>query len=504
MNINLNRKIKIPIYEQIKKQITDKIISGEWKKGFILPSERELSKILGVNRSTINRAYLDLKSEGLVSSQIGSGTVVNRQIEKTSSKYDYLVPEIDWPQHMVINSELKNNKIIKKILKNQSDEIISFAGGFVGDDSLPVRMLQKLSTDCFKKYTSKMIAPAEVYGISELRKEICIHMLDKGINSTLRECMILSGSQQGIDFFSRAFLNHGDIVFTESPTYIGAIQIFKSYGAKVIGIPIDEDGMNTDIMENYLNRYKPKFIYTIPTYQNPSGTTLSTKRRNKLLELAYSYQIPILEDDPYSDIGFENRIIPPLKALDSYDYVAYLSTFSKKFYMGGRIGWIICNNEILQKFGELKQITDLHANTVNQYFIYEALKNGLLREHMNLLISQVREKRDLMIEELLKKGIPEKSFSIPKGGFYIWLKIDEEINMNNFLARCKNEKVLVMPGDAFFPNTYGINQYIRLNYSSPSLKAIPEGVSRIVNSLNYSRKMNHIEEENKFSDNPIV
>ncbi len=487
MIISFNRNIKTPVYLQIKNQIVDKILSGEWKDGFVLPSERELSKILGLNRSTINRAYWELKADGFVTSQVGSGTVVDRQNPGACINPDFYVPEVEWNQIMRSGHEMRNKRIIKKALQSESEEdFISFAGGFVGKDILPFEIMQEISKECFSKYGSKILCPTSVFGIYELREEICKYVLEVGINASVHECMILSGSQQGIDYFARMFISPGDIIFTEAPTYIGAVEIFKAYHAKVIGIPIDENGMRTDILDIYLQRYKPKFIYTIPTYQNPSGTTMPIERRKKLLELCYLNQIPILEDDPYSEIGFDGKIYPSLKSLDRHGYVSYLSTFSKKFYMGGRIGWIICSREILKRFGDLKQFTDLHTNTVNQYFILEVLKKNLLKDHVSKLRNKVLEKKNLMVEEIQKHQGIQVFFEIPKGGFYIWLRLPDEINMVDFFESCKKEKVSVMPGDTFFPAGSCDHSYLRINYSYPELNEIPKGIDRLFNALSKS------------------
>ena len=479
----INRQSKTPIYMQLKNQIIEKIVSGEWPSEYLLPSERTLSESLGLNRSTVNKVYWELKAEGFLTSKVGSGTSVSGTSASTPST-DY-VPPLDWYRLLKRDYDARNTETIKRALEAiDMSGTISFAGGFAGPDVLPFEMVQSISAQCFETYGTRVLSPTGVLGLQELRKAIC-HILPFHVNS--ESCMILSGSQQGVDFVARALIQPGDLVFTEAPTYIGAIEIFKAYQAKVVGIPIDSDGMRIDILENYLKRYHPKLIYVTPTFQNPSGTNLSLKRRERLLELAYLYQIPIVEDDPYSEIQFERESPPILKALDKHDHVIYISTFSKKFYMGGRVGWMIANPLLIKRLGEIKQITDLHVNTLSQYIMLEAIRSGKLKIHLENMTKKIHEKCVLMAAELDRQKIEGIQYTVPKGGFYIWLKLPSTVNPQQFYDQCKRLKVAVMPGHPFFPEGDYQDNYVRINYSYPSHSEITTGVKRLAKAIEASQ-----------------
>lgn len=504
MSLNINRQSKTPIYVQLKNQIIEKITSGEWHSGYILPSERTLSESLGVNRSTVNKVYWELKAEGFLTSKVGSGTLVSTIYTSESDEsgaLDY-VPPPDWHRLLKRDYDARNTEMIKRALEAiDLSGTVSFAGGFAGPDVLPFESVKSLASYCLDHYGARVLSPTGVLGLPELRKAIC-HTLP--FHATSESCMILSGSQQGVDFVARALIQPGDLVFTEAPTYIGAIESFKAYQAKVVGIPIDKHGMRLDVLENYLKRYHPKLIYVTPTFQNPSGTNLSLERRERLLELAYLHQIPIVEDDPYSDIRFEKEVTPTLKSLDRHGYVIYISTFSKKFYMGGRVGWVIADAQLIKRFGEIKQITDLHVNTFSQYILYEAIHSGKLKKHIRYMTSEIEAKCRLMASELKRHQIEGIEYTLPKGGFYIWMKLPDTVNPQKFYDQCKNLKVAVMPGDPFFPEGGYLDNYVRINYSYPSHEEIIVGVERLAKAVNASRINPSEQSETADFDNLIV
>jgi len=487
MKLEINRNSRTPIYMQIINQLTRQIISGNLEEGYVLPSERKLSEELEINRSTVNKAYNDLKADGLIVSKMGKGTVVQGQMSKGTTDFNKYIPKIQWNQMINKNMRGDSTKIIKQVIGviNQED-VISFAGGFVGSKYLPVNEIRKISDQCYEKYGSKMLLPTSVYGCYELRNALQERMKSKGINCSLNQIMVLTGSQQGLDYFARCFIQPGDMVFVEEPSYLGAIEVFKSYRAQVVGIPIDENGMRVDILENYLLKYRPKFIYTLPTFQNPSGHNMSLERRKKLLELAYTYQIPILEDDPYSDLRFEGESLPSLKALDKHGYVTYLSTFSKSLFMGYRIGWVIAEDPLIEEFGTLKQMTDLHSNTASQYILTEVIQSGFLDRHIRSMIAIYKTKKELMVNEIRKYEIEGLEINDSAGGFYIWCKMPENLRPVELMDHCERFKVAIMPGEPSFPNGTIGETYVRLNYTFPSESEIVEGVRRFAQAVRSS------------------
>jgi DNA-binding transcriptional MocR family regulator len=331
MNIIINRETKVPIYLQIKKQIADKISCGELPANYILPAERILSSELNVNRSTIIKAYMELKAEGLVESRVGSGTVVLTPLSKESDETDRMyIPPIRWNQLESRSFVRSNDDSINSILSVFGKEkIISFASGISPKDSYELELMKELQIKLLDKHKEEVFMPTPVDGSTVLKNTIKQLLKQKGISAGNKQIMITSGSQQGIEFFGKLMIEPGDVVIVEEPTFIGAMQAFESYGAKIIGVPMNEDGMRLDILESYIIKYRPKFIYTQPNYQNPTGITMSIEKSKELLRLAYYYNIPILEDDPYGELNYEGPQMPSLKSLDNNDYVVYLSSFSK-------------------------------------------------------------------------------------------------------------------------------------------------------------------------------
>lgn len=487
MNIHINKNSKTPIYRQIVNQMSQKIISGELADGYPLPSERKLSELLGVNRTTVNKAYMELKSDGFILSQTGKGTMVQGQISKEMLNRERFVPRLQWQQFLNHDIHKNDSSLIKRVMNSGNEkETITLAGGFVNTSLLNMACIEKTMSLCFKKYGEKLFSASSVYGLYELRKLIASRMEQKGIRAHANQVIITSGSQQGVEYFARSLIKAGDMVIVEEPSYLGAIEIFKAYGAQVVGIPIDHHGMRVDILEKYLLKYRPKFIYTIPTYQNPSGVTMSIERRNQLLELAYLYRIPIVEDDPYSDIVLEGAEISALKALDRFGYVTYIGTISKCLFMGLRIGWVISDERLIEEFGSLKQISDLHTNTLGQYLLIELIKNKVLEAHIARLLPIYRHNKKLMMDTIESYHVPEMEITPSTGGVYLWCRLPQNLNMNEFVQKCRENKVLIMPGEPFFAGgTVGEN-YIRLNYSSPSETEIVEGIRRLMHSIKAS------------------
>lgn len=501
MYIRLNKKLKAPLYQQIKNQIIQQILSGELSAGDILPSERQLAEHLEVNRSTVNKAYWELKSEGFIDSQIGSGTVVAEQHSRAGTHFNSYVAPMPWPQIMTQPHQMSSNTIIKTALEAISyPDTISFAGGFAGNDLLPLKLWDDLLAKCTQKYGTKLMHPTPLLGLQELRNALCKQASTKHMHVHLNECMITSGAQQALSYLSKLFLSPGDMVFTAAPSYVGAIEVFKSHGAKVVGIPTDQFGIDTDILENYLLRYRPKFIYLNPNFQNPTGTCLPLERRHKILELAYLYQIPIIEDDPYSEIYFKPNHIPTLKALDKHNYVIYVSTFSKILFMGGRVGWVFASEEIISRLGVLKQVTDLHANTLHQYLMFDAIESGGLSKHLSTIRSQIKLKQDAMVKALRQSNMEDLSFLIPDGGFYLWLKLPEKVHPQSFYDACKKLKVAVMPGDPFFPQAMADHVYIRINYTYPDLDEIQEGIRRLTEAMRIATLKNKPKSDYRITD----
>lgn len=484
MDIVINRESQTPIYIQIKKQIEDQIASGKLPPNFILPAERVLCDKLHVNRSTIIKAYMELKAEGLVESKVGSGTVVLAQLSRESDQDNMYIPPLRWSQLESKRVTKLNEQTISNILSVfEKEKLISFASGISSADSYSLDLLKDMQNHINEKYKEKLFMPTPVDGCSELKNTIKSCLLEKGINAGLKQIMVTSGSQQSIEFFARLLIEPGDVVLVEEPTYIGAIQAFESYDARLVGIPMDEDGMRLDILESCLVKFRPKFIYVQPNFQNPTGATMSFKRRKEILKLAYFYNVPILEDDPYGELHYSGEQLPSLKSLDSNDYVIYSSSFSKTISFSLRVGYVVASESIINKFIKFKQITDIQTSTMSQYIIHEFVSKGYIKPHLEKIRSNYKYKRDLMMTELSKASIPDLKIFAANGGYFIWVKLPNNIRISELTKMLGSMGVVIMPGDVFYPGYSFDNNYIRLNFSYPKESEILEGIKILVECI---------------------
>jgi len=289
----------------------------------------------------------------------------------------------------------------------------------------------------------------------------------------------------------------------EAPTYMGAISVFRTLWIRLISVPVNEAGMDLDVLERVLARIRPKFIYTLPTFQNPSGTTLSLERRRKLVELAYRHQVPIVEDDPYSLLRYHGETLPSLKALDPHGYVIHLSTFSKILFPGLRIGWLAAPKRLIERLAPLKRAMDLFTNAPVQVVLYEFGRRGLLESHLRLVREEYRRGRDIMAQSL-KEQIPKLRWQLPEGGFYIWSRLPRGVDGRTLLREAAKEGVTFLPGEFFFADGQG-QEWIRLTFVSQPPGLIEEGVRRLARALRrVMRRKQQMASEKTAVTKPIV
>lgn len=480
MRLDINREGSMPVYLQIADRIKEQIRSGILPEGFVLPPERKMADDHHVSRTTVIKAYEELKALGLVASRVGQGTVVTeRKLPETKGSEPLIFPMSWYPLFDKKMTNLSDTVSEVMNIGNQSS-LISLAAG-IGDPRLyPVNELQEIQHKFPINSDHLNMSPVE--GYYPLRESICRLMRFRNLSVTAKETMILAGSMQGIDYAARTFLSPGDAVIVEEPTFLQAIQCFRATGARIIGIPMDEEGIRLNILEAQLARYKPKFIYTIPNFHNPTGISMSMERRLGLLKLAYHFQVPILEDDPYGDIAFGKEKLPPLKALDPYGYVIYLSTFSKVLFPGLRMGWVVAPEPVMKKFMRLKQITDLHVNTDSQILVNRYLRKGFYEDHLRQILPVYKKKRDAAIHVLREeKGLIH--FKCPEGGFYLWCRIPYQVSQKKLLALCAEQGMIYTPGTVFFPQESDGEHWLRLNYTYETTERLTEGAALLLKSI---------------------
>ncbi len=392
-----------------------------------------------------------------------------------------------WDYRYAQRTQRMKASAIRELLKvTEQPDMISFGGGFPAAEIFPVEEFKRACNYVLEHKGADALQYGGTDGYVPLREMIARHSTQMGINVDVDNILITSGSQQALDLLGKIFINRGDRILVESPTYLGALQAWNAYGAEYITVPTDEDGMRTDFLEEAL-RIGPKFIYVLPNFQNPTGTTLPMERRQRLIELADRYGVPIIEDDPYGQLRYEGDHLPAVELLDSRmreqngtytGNVIYLSTFSKILAPGLRLAWVIAPKEVMRKLSLAKQGTDLHTSTFNQIIAHEVGQHGFIDEHVKVIRKVYFERRNTMLDAL-EEHMPEGvCWTRPQGGLFLWVTLPQQIDTTEMLKQAIEEKVAYVPGESFYPDGSGKNT-MRLNFSYSCPEKINEGIFRL-------------------------
>ncbi len=402
-----------------------------------------------------------------------------------------------WKSRYAQRTQRMGRSIIRELLKfTQQPDIISFAGGLPAPELFPLEQCEAAACRLLHEHGAAALQYGPTEGYLPLRRFICERMSRYGIKAEPSNILITSGSQQALDLVGKMLINPGDRVLVEEPTYLGALQAWNAYQADYVSVPQDDNGLRTELLEGAL-RVGPKFMYILPNFQNPGGTTLSLERRLDLVRLANKYGIPLLEDDPYGALRFEGEHLPPLVALDA-DYqtgaapnghgymegnVIYLGTFSKTLAPGLRLGWVVAPVEVVDQLVMMKQGTDLQTSSFDQMLAYEMVKDGFMDEHIRTIRRVYRERRDVMLAAL-ERYFPEGcSWTRPEGGLFLWARVPEWIDTGDLMAEAVQAKVAYVPGFAFYPDPAHGRNTMRLNFSNAEPVQMEEGLRRLGNLL---------------------
>ena len=382
---------------------------------------------------------------------------------------------------------LKSSEIRDLLKYAHVPGMISFGGGLPNPESFPTEELKAILDDIMENYASSALQYGETEGLSELKEQLADYLKrDENINVNPENIMLTTGSQQALYALPIIFANPGDYVITEAPTYVGMLSSLNANQIKSVSVSLDEQGMITTELEDKLKDLKsrgvkPKFIYTIPTFQNPAGYTMTLDRRKYLLELATQYNVPIIEDNPYGDLRYSGQKIPTLKSMDKNEMVSYLGTFSKIMAPGLRTGFTVSQPEVLDEFNKLKQAMDLATNSLSQYIAYEYIRKGIIYKQVPKTIDLYRRKRDIMLEAL-DDDMEDATWSRPDGGMFLWVKLNKNIDSLKMLKRAINNKVAYVTGSAFYHNEPERNT-MRLNFTYSSDDDIKEGIKRLAKTV---------------------
>jgi 2-aminoadipate transaminase len=404
-----------------------------------------------------------------------------------------------WERRYAQRTQGMGSSAIRELLKlTENPDVISFAGGLPAAELFPIEMFKTATDKVLTEHGRQALQYGTTEGYRPLREYIVQKMERYGIHATPDNVLITSGSQQALDLLGKLLVNSGDLILTERPTYLGAIQAWRGYKAEFITVPIDDDGLRVDMLEEALTA-GPKFMYILPNFQNPGGVTLSLERRRQLIKFADKYGIPIIEDDPYGQLRFEGEHIPPLVVLDGevmvrknghsngqgfgHGNVIYTSTFSKTLAPGLRLAWLVAPTNVVKQCVMVKQGMDLHTSSFVQMVAYEAIQTGELDAHVRRIRDVYRERRDVMLRAMAEHFPSAVRWTRPQGGLFLWATLPDGMDAAAILPLAVAKQVAFVPGAAFYPNakpdnTLGRNT-MRLNFSNATPEKIEVGIKRL-------------------------
>jgi 2-aminoadipate transaminase len=393
-----------------------------------------------------------------------------------------------WSERYAQRMKSVRRSEVRELLKlTEQPGMISFAGGLPAPELFPVDRVEEACHTVLRNHGQQALQYSTTEGYRPLREMIARHTCRYGVNVGPDNILITASSQQALDLIGKVFINPGDHIIVDQPTYLGALQAWNLYQAQYIPVPLDDDGMTMAGVESAM-RAGPKFLYALPNFQNPTGVTISLERRRRIVELADHHGVPILEDDPYGQLRYEGEHLPSFVAVDSefqkhdgHIYtgnVIYLSSLSKTLAPGLRLGWIVASEGVIERLVLAKQGTDLHTSTFAQMIAYEVAHGGFLDEHVRMLRREYRVRRDAMLEALAASFPPEVTWTRPSGGLFLWLRFPEGMDAADVLREAITEKVAFVVGTAFHADGSGRNT-ARLNFSNSDPAKIREGIARL-------------------------
>lgn len=392
----------------------------------------------------------------------------------------------NWDAAFADRTHLLKRSTVREILKlTARPEVISFAGGLPAPELFPVERIRQATDTIFAERGREVLQYSTTEGMPELRQWIADKLSVGKLKVHADNILITTGSQQAVDMLGRVFLNRQDRVLVENPTYVGMMTSWRQFAPRFAAVPTDQDGMIVDELEGLLTE-KTKIMYAIPTFQNPQGTTLSLERRQKLVKILHDHQLPFVEDDPYSELRYSGEALPPVLQLEA-EYngstgvegnVIYCGTFSKTLMPGLRVAWVVAAAPVIDKLVEVKQGADLHTSTLNQFIVYEMVRDtAFMDAHVAELRHVYRERRDLMVNTIQEHFPAEVTWTYPEGGLFLLVTMPEYLKSTDILEQALVQKVAFVPGDDFFISP--TRNTFRLNFSNARPEMIVEGIKRL-------------------------
>lgn len=395
---------------------------------------------------------------------------------------------------------MKSSAVRELLTLTEQPDVISFAGGLPAPDAFPIVEIAAAAQRILTEAGPTALQYGATEGYMPLRQHIAAQMRTNGVAVSAENVLITTGSQQALDLIGKVFVDPGDSIFVESPTYLAALQAWKAYGAEFVSVGADSDGIRPAALSKALESHSAKFLYSQPNFQNPTGVTLPLKRREAIVALAYKHGVPIVEDDPYGMLRFEGEPLPRMIALaaepttslrqspvrSSTGGTIYLGTCSKVLAPGLRVGWVVATQEVIARLTLAKQASDLHTASLNQMLVYDLWSSGALERHTPAIVSMYRERRNTMLAALSEHFPSGTRWTEPQGGMFLWVTLPETLDATDLLRDALTMKVAFVPGEAFHADGSGRNT-LRLNFSNATPKCIHEGIARLARVLEARR-----------------
>lgn len=478
LQTQLQSPSSLPLYKQLALALTKAIETGQLRNGQRLPPERRLAEDLRLSRTTIVNAYRLLEQNGSVSSRIGSGTYIGEDAVAAP------LPPMPWNQLLLPHLSSPLSSILRSLLAiPAAADSISLAAGMPDPALYPLDMLQQLQ----QPIPSSDLGYLPIEGYAPLRRELASWLKNRQLHLDAEDIMILSGSQQGLYLLCKCFISPGDSIVVESPTYLGAIQVFQAAGARLLTLPGPLNSQSLPFLEDYLVRYRPKLFYLGSSFQNPSGRSPDASMCQKFLDLAAKYHLVIVEDDAYGHLHYETPAPQPLKSRDHYGGVLYLGSASKIFFPGLRTGWLAAPREVLNRLAEEKQYADLHSNNLAQLCLAEYMRSGQADAHLRHIRVHYQRRRDALAQALKRHCSADLAFELPLGGFYLWCRLKGEGSAQALLYEAARQGVSFVPGEAFYADRAG-SDYFRLCFATHDEAAMEIAAQRLGQALRNLRK----------------
>ncbi|MEK8132792.1 PLP-dependent aminotransferase family protein [Paenibacillus filicis] len=468
---SLNPSSPVPLHRQIYDYMKRRIMNGEWPVGTRLPTQRDLAAKFQVNRSTVVYALGELSADGLIAARVGQGTVV------ANNTWSLLAasPPPDWNRYVTSGLHQPNLQMIQQINRAEANPgFLRLGTGELSPELLPTDQMKQVFSGSMSSRFS--LGYSEPKGSLYLREIISAYLQTKGIDASPASILIVSGALQGLQLISLGLLHAGSTIFVENPSYLNSVQVFQSAGMQVHGIPMDRQGIQTESIGRLKRQHNAALLYTIPSFHNPTGVLMPSERRGELLQTCIQERLPVIEDDVYGDLWLDDPPPPPLKAGDRQGLVLYMGSMSKTLGPGLRIGWIVGPEPVMERLADIKMQTDYGSSSLSQHAVAEWLSSGLYEQHLHRTRAALTSRRDSMLAILSKHYQELAEWSIPQGGFYIWLRLVQPVAMRLLFEQALTEGILLNPGAVYDRQD---QQHLRLSYAYASLDELERGLLRL-------------------------